>query len=118
MPSTPKWNMTSSAMYFVPLDALSFDLELGAFWRWQSETWFDFRGNPNLHQGSYGILNLSATALDRNGRYSMTVYVNNVLDRHYYLSMGDDTNWSAPAYFGGFARDGFRYSGINFKVNF
>jgi len=118
MPSAPRWNMTSSANYFVPLDARAFDLEFGAFWRWQSETWFDFRGNPDLYQGSYGILNLSATALDRNGRYSLTVYVNNVLDKHYYLSMGDDTNWSGPAYFGGFARDGFRYSGVRFQVNF
>jgi len=118
MPSAPKWNLSGGANYFVSLDAVPFDLELGAFWRWQSEVWFDFRGNPNLYQGSYGILNLSATALARNGRYSLSVYVNNALDRHYYNSMGDNTNWSTPAYFGGFARDSFRYSGVRLKVNF
>jgi len=118
MPNAPRWNVTSSANYFIPLDARAFDLELGASWRWQSESWFDFRGNPNLYQGSYGILNLSATMLDRNGRYSLSAYVNNALDKHYYISMGDDTNWSAPAYFGGFARDSFRYAGVRLKLNF
>jgi len=48
MPSAPKFKLNGTASYFVPLDQLPFDLELGASYRWQSELWFDFRGNPDL----------------------------------------------------------------------
>jgi len=128
MPNAPEFKLFAAANYFVPLDSLPFDLELGTSWRWQSETWFDYRGNPNLVEGSYGVLNLSATLLDREGRYSLDFFINNLLDKNFYNRMGDDANWRAPAsggqrfgghaYFGGFARDSFRYSGVRLKVNF
>jgi len=119
MPNTPKFKLASAASYFVPLDALPFDLELGASYRWQSRLMFDFRGNPNLYQDSFGILNLSAALHERDGRYSISVFVNNVLDKQFYSAMGDDTNYRfAPAYNGRFARDSFRYAGVNLRLNF
>jgi len=118
MPRTPKFKMTSAARYIVPLNAAPFDLEFSASWRWQSKSWFDFRGNPNLYQDSYGILNLSATLFDRDDRYSLSVFVNNVLDQQFYIETDDDLRWTAPAYFGVFGRDSFRYAGVNLKVNF
>jgi len=118
MPRTPRFKTAASASYFVPLAALPFDLELAGAWRWQSKIWFDFRGNPNLYQDSYGILNLSAALLERDGRYSLSIFVNNVLNKQFYLGTNDDPRWSAPAYFGIFARDSFRYAGVNLRVNF
>jgi len=119
MPNTPRFKLASAASYFVPLDALPFDLEFGASYRWQSSSMFDFRGNPNLVQDSFGILNLSAALHERDGRYSISVFVNNVLDKQFYSALGDDTNFlNAPAYTGRFARDSFRYAGINLKLNF
>jgi len=128
MPNAPEFKLFAAGNYFVALDNLPFDLELGSSWRWQSETWFDYQGNPNLTQGSYGIWNLSATLLDREGRYSLSLFINNLLDKNFYNRMGDDANWRAPAtggqqfgghaYHGGFARDSFRYAGINLRVNF
>jgi len=118
MPSAPKFRLNGAVSYFVPLDQRPFDLELGASYRWQSELWFDFRGNPNLYQDDYGILNLSVAVHDRDGRYSLSVFVNNVLDKHFYVQMADDPRWTAPAYNGAFARDSFRYSGLSLRVNF
>jgi len=118
MPHAPKFKLTSGASYFLPLDARPFDLEFSGAFRWQSKTMFDYRGNPNLYQDGYGILNLSAALLDRDGRYSVSVFVNNVLNKHYYLNMDDDDYWNGPAYYGNFGRDSFRYAGVNLKVNF
>jgi len=118
MSDVPKFKINGAVSYFVPLNQLPFDLELGTSYRWQSKLWFDFRGNPNLYQDRYGVLNLSATLHDREGRYSLSVFVNNVLNKHFYARMADDTRWTAPVYHGAFARDSFRYSGVSLRVNF
>jgi len=118
MPHAPKFKVAGTANYFIPLDSRPFDLELTGTYRWQSKTWFDYRGNPNLYQNGYGILNLSVTLRDREDRYALSLFVNNVLDKNFYIDMGDDDYWSSPAYFGTFARDSFRYAGVNLRVNF
>jgi len=118
MPHAPKFKLASTANYFIPLDSRPFDLELTGTWRWQSKTWFDYRGNPNLYQNGYGILNLSMTLRDREDRYAVSLFVNNVLDKNFYINMDDDEDWSSPAYFGTYARDSFRYAGVNLRINF
>jgi len=118
MPHAPKFKITAGANYFLPLDNRPFDLEFSGAYRWQSKTMFDYRGNPNLYQDGYGILNLSATLLDREGRYSLSVFVNNVLDKNFYINMDDDDYWSGPAYYGSFGRDSFRYAGVSLKIHF
>jgi len=118
MPNTPSTRFSGAANYFVPLDRLPFDLEFGAFYRWQSKGMFDLFGNPNLYQKGYGVLNLSASMHDRNGRYSVSVFVNNALDKHFYADLADDQFWNAPAYRANYARDSFRYAGINVRIHF
>jgi len=118
MPDAPKFKVNGTVSYFMPLARMPFDLELGASYRWQSKLWFDVRGNPDLYQDSFGILNLSAALHERSGRYSLSVFVNNVLNQHFYAQMDDDSRWSARALNGAFARDSFRYSGISLRVHF
>lgn len=118
MPNTPKFKLSGQASYFVALNALPFDLELDAFYRWQSKVYFDLYGNPNLYQDAYGVLNLSAALADRSGRYRLTFFVNNVLDKNFYTNLSDDEYWSQPAYVASYGRDSFRYSGVNLRVNF
>jgi len=118
MPHAPKFKMLGSVNYFMPLDALPFDLEWSGSWRWQSKTWFDYRGNPNLVQDRYGVLNLSATLRERDGRYTLSVFVNNALNKHFYSNIIDDEGWTRSAYSGSFARDSFRYFGANLKFHF
>jgi len=118
MPHAPKFKIAGTANYFIPLDSRPFDLELTGTYRWQSKVWFDYRGNPNMQQNGYGILNLSMTLRDREDRYALSLFVNNVLDKNFYIDMGDDDRWTSPAYFGTYARDSFRYAGVNLRVNF
>jgi len=118
MPHAPKFKLTGAANYFIPLERLPFDLELTGSYRWQSKVWFDYRGHPDMRQDGYGILNLSAALHDRNGRYTLSLFVNNVLDKNFYINMDDNDFWSAPAYIGSYARDSFRYGGVNLRINF
>jgi len=118
MPHAPKFKAIGSANYFMPLASMPFDLEWSGSWRWQSKTWFDYRGNPNLVQGRYGVLNLSVTLRDREQRYSLSMFVNNALNKHFYNNMIDDEGWTRHAYSGTFARDSFRYFGANLKFYF
>jgi len=41
-----------------------------------------------------------------------------VLNKTFYARVGDYTRMTAPARFGSFARDSFRYAGVNLRVNF
>jgi len=63
-------------------------------------------------------LNLSLALLDREGRYALSLFVNNVLDKNFYIDMGDDDRWTSPAYYATYARDSFRYAGLNLRINF
>jgi len=53
-------------------------------------------------------LSLSVTLRDREDRYALSLFVKNVLDKNFYIDMGDDDYWSSPAYFGTLNRPGFR----------
>jgi len=120
MPNVPKFRLSGALSYFVPLEHMPFDLEFGTTYRWQSRTKFDYRGSPDplLIQSGYGIMNVSATLLDREGRYSLSLFVNNLLDKQFYTNIVDDTLWTAPSYWGSFSRDSFRYSGVNLRIHF
>jgi iron complex outermembrane receptor protein len=77
--------------------------------------------NPQAIQASYGILNLNLGFNQSEGRYSVTAFVNNALNKHYDVDVEDF--WSAP--WGGTntvidqpARDSVRYYGVRLKASF
>jgi len=119
MPGVAKLRLSGAVNYFVALERLPFDLELDASWRWQSKTGFDYRGSPDpdLVQGAYGVANVAASLHSRDGRWSVMFFVNNLLDQQFYTRIIDYTGWTAPAYWGAFARDSFRYSGVSVRFN-
>jgi len=88
------------------------------FYRWQSTSRFDYFGNPLLYESGYGVLNLSVALLERNNRYTVTLFVNNALDKNFYADVRDDQYWSETALYARYARDSFRYSGVKLQVNF
>lgn len=118
MPNTPKFRYTVSANYVIALANAPFDLDLGAFYRHQTKARFDVYGSPASDVPGYGILNLSATLRDKEGRYTVTAFVNNALDKQYYASLADSPFFTAPAVTGGFARDSFRYAGVRVGLDF
>lgn len=82
MPYSPEFKFTLSTRYMVPLD-MSFDLALGANYRWQDDVLYAIDQDENKEQESFGVLDLSIGLMDDGGRYEVNLYVDNVLDEDY-----------------------------------
>jgi iron complex outermembrane receptor protein len=76
--------------------------------------------NPESIQGSFGILNLSASVQDKSGKYSVTVFGNNLTNHHYFVDLEDFWSgpWGSNAVVGQPARDSDRYFGVRLKAGF
>jgi len=77
--------------------------------------------NPKAEQPAFGILNLNVKAVSLAQKYSLTLFVNNVLDKYYNTNLEDF--WSGlwgnqNAVVGLAARDARRYAGLRFDVKF
>lgn len=122
MPGTPKISMNVSTNYRIPFPNLPFDGEVGAFYRYQSSKHFDLYGNPNTNMAGYGVLNLTGALRSHSGNISVEAYANNVFDKRYYSTIGQDSGTGVggipPALTVGYARDSFRYYGMRFTARF
>jgi iron complex outermembrane recepter protein len=84
--------------------------------------------NPNTRQPGFGILNLSATATAPSGKYAVTAFVNNALNKFYLVNAEDffsglyaipgSPPGAANAVIGQPARDAKRYFGVRFNYYF
>lgn len=68
--------------------------------------------------GGFDILNRTAGIRDKDCKYSLEFFVNNVTNRHYYASVGRDCLSPAYALSASYARDSFRYIGGRFSLHF
>jgi iron complex outermembrane receptor protein len=118
MPDVPQWKYNIAADYTLFLPSLPFDGNLGAFYRYQSKVHFDTFDNPYTQQDAYGILNLYAGINTHDDRYQVQLFVNNVLDKHYYYNITQDNFFTQQAEIGNVSRDAFRYAGIRLNAKF
>jgi iron complex outermembrane recepter protein len=118
LPDTSKFRMTASANYTINLPSLPFDGMVGAFYRYQTRTYFDLFGDPVETQAPYGLLNLTAGIKDHSGRYNVELFVNNVANTHYYGLLTQDGFSSPLATYALYGRDSFRYFGGRIGMSF
>jgi iron complex outermembrane receptor protein len=118
MPSSPKWKVNLGATYTVPLNSLPFDLDLGAFYRFQSKTQHSLEQDPSRIEGAYGIVNLNAALRQRDGAYAVELFVNNLFDTHYAARLGGPFLASGAATTITLPRDWQRYAGVRFSGKF
>jgi iron complex outermembrane receptor protein len=120
LPNAPKWKVNFGLDKTVQMESMPFDLKLSANYNYQTAVNFDPNGNPIAVQGAYGIANLNATLLDRSGKYDVSFFVNNALDRHYVAGMTDQgSRWGNLAALTGWrSRDSQRYMGIRLNAYF
>jgi iron complex outermembrane receptor protein len=118
MPNSPKLKFALSVEQKGPLtNTLDFVFDGNYTWRSHAQMLVD--QNPYGIQGSFGILNLSAGVADKNGRYTITAFVNNVFNRVYYTDIEDfwSSPWGATSnVVGQPARDSKTFGGV--RVNF
>jgi iron complex outermembrane receptor protein len=122
--NAPKFKFNVGGEYDFPIGASP----LGGFvtfdYRWQSSINFSLNQDPVTVEKSYGVFDATIGGSAGDGRYKLTVFVNNLLNKHYAVGLGNTTSgFSAPGLtaFGTNwqpARDSFRYAGVRLDVGF
>ena len=118
MPAASKVSLSGSINYTIPFNSLPFDLQLGAFGRYQTREHFDTYGSPDSNQNGFGIMNLTMGIHDHQQHYTVEGFVNNVLNTHYYSYLSQDPFSATPLVVAQYGRDSFRYAGVRLKVQF
>ncbi len=122
--NAPKFKFNVGGEYDFPLG----NSPLGGFvtfdYRWQSRINFSLNQDPGTIEKAYGVLDASVGGIAGDGRYKLTVFVNNLFNKHYAVGLGNTTSgFSAPGVVAVGsnwqpARDSFRYAGVRLDVGF
>ena len=120
LPMSPDFKFNISATQTVPLNDMSFDLQMGIDYSYQDSEQMQADQNPATVQSAFGLLNLNVGFVSREGNYRVTLFVNNVTDQNYYTALGDfwSAPWKANAIVGEPARGASRYVGIRLDTSF
>ncbi|MFT3790936.1 MAG: TonB-dependent receptor [Rudaea sp.] len=123
MPDAPKFKANVGADYtWSGNGGTRPDLTLSGQYAWRSGTNMQADNNPYTYQPAFGIFNLSLTAKWNQGKFSASLFVNNVFDKFYLVNVTDNFSgiWSdsAMAITGQPARDASRYAGLRLNWNF
>jgi iron complex outermembrane recepter protein len=121
MPNAPKNKFVLGAVQHIPLSSAAYDVVLGGNYSYTSETQMLADQNPQAIRPSFGLLNLTAGLQSTSGKLSATLFVDNVLDKHYVVDIEDF--WSSPwgaqnVVVAQPARDSHRYFGIRLSAGF
>ena len=124
--NVPKYKFSLGGQYDIDLPAnVPFKGFIGANVRWQDDINFSLSQDPRTIQKAYSITDLNVGIADRDGKYRLTAFANNLFDKRYAQGLGNGTSgYSNPAiptaqgrtWFPG--RDAFRYFGARLDVNF
>ncbi len=118
--NAPKWRGNIRGDYTVPLPSLPFEGLISASYTWQSPVNFALSQDPLTVQKAYGIANLQIGLREREDRYSITLFVNNLFDQEYAAGLANSQNYYAGrmALNRQPARDFNRYGGLRFTTSF
>ena len=81
-PRAPRWTLSGTASYTVPL--ANGGLTLRGDVRYQSKTFFTQFNRPQIAQNGYAVVNGRLAWTSDGGKYSVGVFVNNLLDKTYF----------------------------------
>lgn len=118
---SPEWKYTAMLDYRIPFDSLPFDGFANVIYTWQDDVIFNIDQDPNLTQGSYGLTNLRLGLQDKEDRYKLTFFVNNLFDEAYAGSKVNATQVflpSSPSIAQVLPRNAQRYAGVQARYNF
>ena len=121
MPNAPKNKFVLGAQQRVPLGSSDYELLLAGTYSYTASAQMLADQNPQTIRPSFGLLNLSVGIRPNSGKFSVTAFVNNVLNKHYVVDLEDF--WSSPwgstnVVVGQPARDTNRYAGLRVSAGF
>ena len=115
----PKWKGNIGVDYRIRTGG-AFDFSVGAQGSYQSSELSLFSPDPILRAagtiGAYGLVNLTASVMDKAERYKLTFQVRNLLDQSFAAAITNGGTGGAYRY--QIPRDADRYYGITGRVNF
>ncbi len=118
--NAPRWSYTLDAGYHRALDDMPFDLTADVSYSYRSSVFFAF-GDPNARQAGYGLLNLNLGLQTKDGRYEVTAFARNLLDKHFVSAIGTgflDNNAAGAGYTQTLTSDAFRRVGVELRAHF
>jgi iron complex outermembrane receptor protein len=121
MPNAPKVKFNLGGQYDIKLAEQPFDGFVTASYRYQSSVLFNINQDPMSAQSAYGIFNLGVGIRERKDKYKVTVFGNNLFDKHYSVNnMLSTSGWGTGVYTTSWqpARDAFRYFGVRVDGKF
>ncbi len=112
--NSPDLKITLSAEYNLPMENMPFDGFVNLAYQWQDDVNFSLLADPGTEQEAYGLLSLSAGIVDRDERYNVTIFANNLLDQDYAAGIGNFGGlWGGtPVYIQNYPREANRYIGL------
>ncbi len=119
LPNTPEWKYTVALNYDQPLNNMPFDFFANFAYVWQDETRFEVDQNPLLIQDGFGIANLRLGIRDKDERYQVTAFANNLFDEVYAGDLIDASLlFRDTAVLHMLPRNSQRYLGLKARFNF
>jgi len=122
--NAPRLKFNVGGEYDFPLGASPYGGFVTFDYRWQSKINFSLTQDPVTTEKAYGVFDASIGGTAGDGRYKLTVFVNNLFDKHYAVGIGNTTSgFNAPGVTASGtnwqpARDSFRYAGVRLDVGF
>jgi iron complex outermembrane receptor protein len=116
--NAPRFKGNAGATYNFPLAHLNGAINLN--YQYQSKVNFDLYQNPLTVQQGYGVLNGSVSLRDDLQGWKLTVFGNNLLDRHYASFIQDGAGVFGGSHVLGatLSRNSRRYVGVRLKYEF
>ena len=116
----PKWKGSADATWNKDLGFIPLTSVFQASYTYTSTVNYALTQDPVTIQKGYGILNLSEGLQDLHGRYNVTFFVDNVLNKHYHSDIGDQasTFGSKSAVNALVPRDFSTYAGVTVSAQF
>jgi iron complex outermembrane receptor protein len=114
----PKTKFTIRPTYDLPLPSMPFDGFVSLAYVWQSKVAFEPLYDPSAsYQGSYGLLDVALGITDKEGKYEVSLFGKNVLDKHYILFSQSEYGRDALSR-GYYPQDAFAYWGVKATYRF
>ncbi len=120
LPVSPQWKYTAMLEYSAPFESLPFNGFANIVYSWQDDVMFNINQDPRVTLGSYGLANLRIGLSDKNERYRVSLFINNLFDEAYAGSRFNLTGLFVPNPAIGqvLPRNAQRYAGIQARYNF
>jgi iron complex outermembrane receptor protein len=120
LPNSPKWKASAGLNYRISQTFTDHSLTLTSYYTYQSGVQFQLNQDPETKQGGVSIVNLGLAASDPQGRYDVSLFVNNLFDKRYNVRMDNQrNNWGGATDIIALpARDFNRYIGVRMSYHF